>query len=115
MGIAATILIAVQPIAHGATVSCMFMNETQITTSGEWLKSETDFMKLMEMFGDGLKIPLKNTLLGKLDSKQPFLAGAVARGNVYLMGGDGGVTGKLINVKNDVITTYEGMCTVTFG
>jgi len=64
------------------------MSETQITKSGEWLKSEMDFMKLYELFGDGLVLPLENALLANLDSQQPFLASQTDRGMAYLMGGD---------------------------
>lgn len=101
--------------ALAATVNCMFMSETAISSDGEWLKSEQDFMALMEMFGDGLKLPLENSLLGKLDTKQPFLAGEVARGKVYLMGSDMGVEGKLISVDSGTITIFDGMCEVGFG
>lgn len=101
--------------ANAATVKCMFMNETQLSIQGEWLKSEADFMKMMELFGDGLQLPLKNSVLGKLDTKQPFLAGEVSRGKVFLMGTESGVEGKLINVKSGVVTVYDGMCTVSFG
>ncbi|SVE57380.1 uncharacterized protein METZ01_LOCUS510234, partial [marine metagenome] len=101
--------------SSAATVSCMFMSETTISKSGEWIKADTDFMKLYNMFGDGLKIPLKNSLLGNLDSGKPFMAGTVKRGNVYLMGGDMGVEGKLISVQGNNITIYDGMCTTSFG
>ena len=79
------------------------------------MKSEMDFMKLVEMFGDGLVLPLKNALLGSLDSNQPFFAGETKRRKVYLMGGDMGVAGKVISVKGNIITIYDGMCTVSFG
>ena len=101
--------------ANSATVSCSFMSETTISASGEWLKSETDFMKLYDMFGDGLVIDLDNSLLGYLDSQQPFLAGEVNRGKVYLMGGDYGVEGKLIEATNNQLTIYDGMCSIGFG
>ena len=91
------------------------MSETSITTSGEWLKTEMDFMKLYEMFGDGLSIPLENSLLANLDAEKPFVAGKVDRGTVYLMGGDMGVTGKLINVDGNVINVFDGMCSIGFG
>jgi hypothetical protein len=100
--------------ALAASVECSFLSETTINKSGEWLNTDSDFMKLMDMFGDGLKIPLKNSLLEKLDSGQPFLAGEVKRGKVYLMGGDMGVEGKLISVSGEIITIYDGMCTVGF-
>ena len=72
-------------------------------------------MKLYEMFGDGLELALENSLLGKLDSQQHFLAGEVSRGRVYLMGSDSGVQGKLIQVDGDRIAIYDGFCQVGFG
>jgi hypothetical protein len=42
---------------YAAEVSCTFISEIQITKNGEWMKSEMDFMKLVEMFGDGLVLP----------------------------------------------------------
>ncbi len=69
-----------------ATIKCDFMIETKITQSGEWLSTETDWMKIWDMFGDGLELPLENSLLSKLDSGEVFLAGYVRRGMVYLRG-----------------------------
>ena len=46
--------------AFSAQVTCNFLSETQITKNGEWLKSEIDFMKLYNIFGDGLVLPLEN-------------------------------------------------------
>jgi hypothetical protein len=91
------------------------MSETSISKSGEWLKTEMDFMKLYEIFGDGLKLPLENSLLSNLDTGEVFVAGEVARGTVYLMGGDMGITGKLIKVEGDSINIFDGMCDVGFG
>ena len=102
-------------VAYSATVNCSFMSETTISKSGEWLKTETDFMKLYDMFGDGLDLKLDNSLLGNLDTKEPFFAGEVDRGRVFLMGGEYGVTGKLIGLSGDELTIYDGMCTVGFG
>ena len=101
--------------AHAAKVECSFISETTISTSGEWLATEMDFMKLMQLFGDGLSIPLENSLLGNLDTGKVFLAGQVDRGRVFLKGGDMGVEGKLIGVKGGVITIYDGSCNVGFG
>ena len=98
-----------------ANVSCNFFSEIKITKSGEWLTTESDFMKIYEIFGDGLELPLDNSLLGNLDSQQPFKAGTVDRGTVYLMGSDMGVEGKLISVEGENITIYDGMCSVGFG
>ena len=100
---------------YAATVSCSFLNETTISKSGEWVKEEVDFMKLYEMFGDGLNLKLDNSLLGNLDTNEPFLAGEVDRGRVFLMGSEYGVVGKLIGVEEDQLTIYDGMCTIGFG
>lgn len=101
--------------AQAATVTCTFMSETKINTKGEWISTSMDFMRLMRIFGDGLRLNLDNSLLGKLNQKEPFLAGEVSRGKVYLMGGDMGVEGKLTNVVGDEITIYDGICQVGFG
>ena len=50
---------------------------------------------------EGLSLPLENSLLGNLDTGQPFLAGEVERGKVFLMGGAYGVEGKLIEVNGN--------------
>ena len=70
--------------ASAATVNCTFMSETTISKSGVWIKSEADFMKLLEMFGDGLTLPLENSLLGNLDSGQPFLLAALPEERCFL-------------------------------
>ncbi len=88
--IAITIL-AAGSAANAADVVCSFMSETQINTNGEWLKTKTDFMDLYDIFGDGLVLPLENSLLANLDTGMPFYAGSVDRGNVFLMGSDMGV------------------------
>jgi len=110
----ASIFLGFSP-ALSATVSCAFMSETSISQSGEWLKTEMDFMKLYEMFGDDLKLPLENSLLANLDTGEVFVAGEVSKGTVYLMGGDLGITGKLINVEGVTITIFDSMCNVGFG
>ena len=101
--------------AHAAKVECSFLSETTISNSGEWIASEMDFMKLMDLFGDGLTLPLENSLLGNLDTGAVFLAGEVNRGKVFLKGGDMGIERKLIGVDGDVITIYDGMCDIGFG
>ena len=100
---------------YAAKVECSFLSETNISTSGEWLATEMDFMRLMKLFGDGLSLPLENSLLGKLDTGEIFLAGIVERGKVFLKGGEMGVEGKLIGVDGGVITIYDGMCDIGFG
>ena len=101
--------------ANAAKVECSFLSQTTISTSGEWIATEMDFMKLIELFGDGLTLPLENSLLGNLDTGTVFLAGEVDRGKVFLRGGEMGVEGKLIGVNGDIITIYDGMCNIGFG
>ena len=115
IGVALTLSVVSLTNANAAKVECSFMSETTISTSGEWLATEMDFMKLMDLFGDGLTLPLENSLLSNLDTGEVFLAGEVDRGKVFLQGSDMGVTGKLIGVNGDVITIYDGMCSIGFG
>ena len=98
-----------------ASVNCNFFSETTISKSGKWLKTEEDFLKLYEIFGDGLELKLDNSLLGNLDSSLPFFAGRVSRGNVYLLGNTMGVEGKLISTDEETITIYDGICSIGFG
>ena len=115
IGVALPLSVVSLTNANAAKVECSFMSETTISTSGEWLATEMDFMKLMDLFGDGLTLPLENSLLSNLDTGEVFLAGEVDRGKVFLQGSDMGVTGKLIGVNGDVITIYDGMCSIGFG
>ena len=108
-------LLLLSGFTFSASVSCNFASETVIRADGTWLKSEEDFMKLYNMFGDGLSLKMDNSLLANLDSGQPFLAGKVSRGSVFLQGSDFGVEGKLTSVKGDLITIYDGFCSVGFG
>ena len=103
-------------VANAATLVCDFASETEISTSGDWLKSSVDFEELWALFGDsGVVLPLSNTLLGKLDSQKPFLAGEIKLGKVFIMGSDYGVEGKVIKVDGDIISIYDGYCDVSFG
>ena len=103
-------------VANAATLVCDFSMETEISKSGEWLKSSADYEELWALFGDsGVTLPLSNSLLGNLDTKQPFLAGEIGLGKVYIMGGDYGVEGKVIKVEGNVISIYDGFCDVSFG
>ena len=102
--------------SYAASVTCQFMTGTTYSTSGVWVKEHDDIMTIMKMFGaEGLKLPLKSTLPGKLDAKEIFLAGETKHGKVYLLGGEGGVAGKSIKIEGDKMTIYDGMCTVGFG
>lgn len=101
--------------SHAASVTCEFLSGTTYNTSGEWV-AEADMVSIFELFGmDGLKLPLKNSLLGNLDAQKIFLAGETEHGKIYLLGGDMGVSGKAIKVEGNLIKIYDGMCTVGFG
>ena len=103
-------------ITNAATVTCTFMSETVVSKDGVWVKTEMDFMKLFELFGqEGLKLELENSLLAKLDTEEVFLAGESKLGKVYLSGSAAGISGKNIKVENDLITMYDGMCQISFG
>ena len=97
-----------------AIVDCSFMTGTKVNFNGEWLKAY-DYLSLMDIFDDNIRLEISNSLLGKLDSKRPFYVGSVRRGKVYLMGGDMGVEGKLISREDDAITIYDAMCSIEFG
>ena len=100
--------------SHAAIVDCSFMTGTKVNFNGEWLKAY-DYMSLMDIFTDNIRLKISNSLLGRLDSKKPFYVGSVRRGKVYLMGGDMGVEGKLISREDDTITIYDAMCSIEFG
>ena len=102
--------------SYAATVTCMFISGTTYSTSGEWVREDSDMMSIMTMFGlEGLTLPLETAVLGKLDSKEIFLAGETDHGKVYLLGNENGVTGKSIKVEGNLMTIYQGMCSVGFG
>ena len=103
-------------VVNAATLTCDFWSETEISTSGEWLKSTADYEELWALFGDsGVVLPLSNSLLGKLDSQLPFLAGEIKLGKVFIMGGDDGVSGMVIKVDGGIISIYDGYCDISFG
>tara|TARA_B100000953_G_C17694159_1_gene316597 strand:+ start:105 stop:452 length:348 start_codon:yes stop_codon:yes gene_type:complete len=110
------IITSYSTVANAATLVCDFAMETEISKSGEWLKSSVDYEELWALFGDsGVTLPLSNSLLGNLDTQQPFLAGEIGLGKVYIMGGDYGVEGKVIKVEGNIISIYDGFCDVSFG
>ena len=100
--------------SHAAIVDCSFMTGTKVNFNGEWVKAY-DYISLLDVFTDNIRLKISNSLLGNLDSKKPFYVGSVRRGKVYLMGGDMGIEGKLINREGDAITIYDAMCSIEFG
>lgn len=102
--------------ANAAKVNCTFMSGITISKDGAWVAAEADFMKIFDLFGsDGLSIELENSLLAKLDTREPFLAGETDLGKVYLNGSDMGIEGRNIKTDGDKIIIYYGLCTVGFG
>ena len=108
------VALLVQRPSYAAIVDCSFMTGTKVNFNGEWLKAY-NYISLMDIFDDNIRLEISNSLLGKLDSKRPFYVGSVRRGKVYLMGGDMGVEGKLISREDDAITIYDAMCSIEFG
>lgn len=80
---------------------------------GWWQRCPKEYREMITL--DGIELPLENSLLANLDAQVPFYVGDVQRGRVYLMGGDMGVEGKLIDVEEDIITIYDGFCEIGFG
>ncbi len=110
------LIIFLAPPSQAASVNCMFMSGDEYSTKdGAWLGS-ADPVSVMELFGmEGLTLKVSTALLGKLDSKQPFFAGDSKQGKVYLMGGDMGIMGKAVAVREGKIVVYDGGCSVSFG
>ena len=101
---------------QAAKVNCSFMmGEVFNQKDGAW-EGTKDPESVMELFGyEGLDLEVSMSLLGKLDSKQPFLAGKTKHGNVYISGGEMGIEGKQVSIKGGKITIYSGSCEVAFG
>ena len=95
-----------------AVVGCGFMTENTFSRSGEWLAQDNNWQKLLEIFPDGISVPLEAPLIKKLNSMNVFFAGEVKQGNVYLRGSPNGIEGKLIRVKDEQIFIYDGICSV---
>ncbi len=112
--IALMVALFFQRPSHAAIVDCSFMTGTKVNLNGEWIKAY-DYMSLLDVFTDNIRLKISNSLLGNLDSKRPFYVGSVRRGKVYLMGGDMGIEGKLISREDDTITIYDAMCSIEFG
>ena len=100
---------------QAATVSCNFMTgEAYELTSGAWGGS-AGYEDIWDIFGDGISLPMENSLLSKLDAQEIFRAGEIDKGTVYLIGGDMGVEGKLSSIEDGLLIVYSGFCSVGFG
>ena len=83
------------PNINAATVSCDFISgEAYDMSTGAWIGS-AGFEDIWDIFGDGISLPMENSLLSNLDSQEIFKAGETDKGTVYLVGGDMGVEGRL--------------------
>ena len=100
---------------QAATVSCNFMTgEAYELTSGAWVGT-AGYEDIWDIFGDGISLPMENSLLSKLDSQEIFRAGETDKGTVYLIGGDMGVEGRLSSIDDGLLIVYSGFCSVGFG
>ena len=101
--------------AMAATVSCSFdTGESYDLSTGAWTGS-IGFDSLYDLFGDGVEMELKMSLLAKLDTQEIFAAGETKKGMVYLMGSEYGVLSRLSSIEEGQINIYGGSCTVGFG
>ena len=100
---------------YAAKVSCAFdTGESYSITDGSW-QGSLSYETLWDLFPDGLTIKLENSLLAKLDAQEIFKAGTTAKGDVYLMGSEAGISGRMSVLKNGSIVIYSGYCDVGFG
>ena len=100
---------------QAATVSCNFMSgEAYELTSGAWVGT-VGYEDIWDIFGEGISLPMQNSLLANLDAQQIFRAGEIDKGTVYLIGGDMGVEGRLTSIEDGLLVVYSGFCNVGFG
>ena len=103
------------PNINAATVSCDFISgEAYDMSTGAWIGS-AGFEDIWDIFGDGISLPMENSLLSNLDSQEIFKAGETDKGTVYLVGGDMGVEGRLSKIEGNILIVYSGFCTKGFG
>ena len=103
------------PNLKAATVSCSFMSgEAYSISSGAWIGT-AGYEDIWDIFGDGLSLPMENSLLTNLDTQEIFRAGETDKGTVYLVGGDMGVEGRLSTIDDGVLIIYSGFCSIGFG
>lgn len=100
--------------SHAAIVDISFMTGTKVKLNGALIKAN-NYISLLGILAENIRLKISNSLLGDLDSKTPFYVGSVRRGKVYLMGGDMGIEGKLISREDDVITFYDAICLIVHG
>ncbi len=109
------ILLIFSSNANSASVSCNFISgEAYDISDGEWIGS-AGWEDIWDIFGEGITLPLENSLLANLDTQEIFKAGEIDTGTVYLQGGEMGVEGRLSNIEDGMITIYAGFCTIGFG
>ena len=103
------------PNIQAATVSCNFMSgEAYSISSGAWIGT-AGYEDIWDIFGEGLSLPIENSLLANLDTQEIFRAGETNKGTVYLVGGDMGVEGRLSTIDDGMLIIYSGFCSIGFG
>ena len=114
-----SLLLFLASTALAATVSCRFRFGEEYSIEDGAQAGVVSRKDIRDLFGRGIKLDVSATLLAKLDSKVPFLAGEIEQGTVYLQGGRG-IDGRLSRIEyeqmgNGKIVIYRGMCSVIFG
>ena len=100
---------------NAATVGSSFTaGEAYDISSGEWVGS-AGWEDIWDIFGEGITLPLENSLLQLLDSQEIFLFFSTDKGTVYLLGGEMGVEGRLSSIQDGTIIIYSGFCSIGFG
>ena len=103
------------PNIKAETVSCDFMSgEAYSISSGAWIGA-AGYEDIWDIFGEGLSLPMENSLLANLDTQEIFRAGETDKGTVYLVGGDMGVEGSFSTIDDGMLIIYSGFCSVGFG
>ena len=82
--------------------------------SGAWIGT-AGYEDIWDIFGDGLSLPMENSLLANLDTQEIFREGETDKGTVYLVGGDMGVEGRLSTIDDGMLIIYSGFCSIGFG
>ena len=107
---------ALPTVSQAAKVECFFTSVDRFTSKGVW-EGRVAEDRWFDWSFQEINLDLDAELLRKLDQKVPFLAGNAGQGDIYVVGTDMGVDGRLITVAKDDgdITIWSGFCEISFG
>ena len=113
LAIAAILLPA---MSQAATVECFFSSVDRFSSTGIW-EGRIAEDRWFDWSFQEIDIDLNAEILKKLDERVPFLAGNAGQGDVYVVGTEMGVDGRLITVDEtgDYFTIWSGFCDISFG